>query len=162
MDLAKTKKVRLLTTMKKHRFLCLATLLLSLWASKIPAQTPDSISGTWKTFDDDTQQPAAIVQIAEKNGVYSGVILKLLDPSAPLVCDKCTDNRKGKPITGMEILSGLKKTGDAYSGGLILDPDDGEIYRAEMKLKDQGSKLDLRAYIGIPLLGRTQTWIREK
>jgi uncharacterized protein (DUF2147 family) len=62
----------------------------------------------------------------------------------------------------MEILSGLKKTGDAYSGGLILDPDDGEIYRAEMKLKDQGSKLDLRAYIGIPLLGRTQTWIRAK
>jgi uncharacterized protein (DUF2147 family) len=62
----------------------------------------------------------------------------------------------------MEILSGLKRTGDGFSGGQILDPDDGEIYRAEMKLKDQGVKLDLRAYIGIPLLGRTQTWIREK
>ena len=62
----------------------------------------------------------------------------------------------------MEILSGLRKIGESYSGGQILDPDDGEIYKAEMKLKDQGAKLDLRAYIGIPLLGRTQTWIREK
>jgi hypothetical protein len=94
MDLAKTKKVRLLTTMKKHPYLSLAAVLLSLWACRIPAQTSDSISGTWKTFDDDTQQPAAIVEITEKNGVYSGIILKLLDPSAPLVCDKCTDNRK--------------------------------------------------------------------
>ena len=98
----------------------------------------------------------------EKNGVFSGTITKLLDTSGPSICEKCTDSRKGKPILGMEILSGLKKTGESYTGGQILDPDDGEIYKAEMKLKDQGAKLDLRAYIGIPLLGRTQTWIREK
>jgi uncharacterized protein (DUF2147 family) len=126
------------------------------------AQTTDTIVGTWKTFDDDTNQPAALVQIIEKNGVFSGSITKVLDTSGPTTCEKCSDSRKGKPILGMEILSGLKKTGEAYSGGQILDPDDGEIYRAEMKLKDQGAKLDLRAYIGIPLLGRTQTWIREK
>ena len=126
------------------------------------AQTSDSITGLWKTFDDETNQPAALVQIIEKNGVFSGAITKLLDTSGPSTCEKCTDSRKGKPILGMEILSGLKKTGESYSGGQILDPDDGEIYRAEMKLKDQGAKLDLRAYIGIPLLGRTQTWIREK
>jgi uncharacterized protein (DUF2147 family) len=62
----------------------------------------------------------------------------------------------------MEILTGLKKTVDSYSGGEILDPDNGEIYRATIRLTDQGNKLDLRAFIGIPLLGRTQTWIREK
>jgi uncharacterized protein (DUF2147 family) len=122
----------------------------------------DTIVGTWKTFDDETNQPAALVQISEKNGVFSGVITKVLDTSGPSTCEKCSDSRKGKPILGMEILSNLKKVGESYSGGQILDPDDGEIYRAEMKLKDQGAKLDLRAYIGIPLLGRTQTWIREK
>ena len=139
-------------------------LLTALYCYSAPllAQTIDTIAGTWKTFDDETNQPAAIVQIAEKNGVFSGVITKLLDASGPSTCEKCTDSRKGKPILGMEILSGLKKTGDSFSGGQILDPDDGEIYRAEMKLKDQGTKLDLRAYIGIPLLGRSQTWIREK
>jgi len=126
------------------------------------AQASDSIVGVWKTYDDDTNQPAALVEIAEKNGVYSGVITQLLDPNAPVYCIKCTDSRKGKPVNGLEILTGLKKTGSSYSGGQILDPDDGEIYRAEIKLKDQGSKLELRAYIGIPLLGRTQSWTREK
>ena len=148
--------------MKKPLFFLFAASILTLGVNVISSQTTDSIAGSWKTFDDDTNQPAAIVLITEKNGLFSGVVTKLLDPSALPSCEKCTDYRKGKAVIGMEILSGLKKTGDAYSGGYILDPDDGEIYRAEMKLKDQGTKLDLRAYIGIPLLGRTQTWIRER
>jgi uncharacterized protein (DUF2147 family) len=137
------------------------TLGLAL-AAPIQAQSFDPIVGTWKSYDDETKQPAAMVEIIEKNGVFSGVVIKLLDPNALPTCIKCTDSRKGKPVVGMEILSGLKKSGDSYSGGQILDPDDGETYRAEMKLKDQGTKLDLRAYIGIPLLGRTQTWTRER
>ena len=148
--------------MKKPLFFLFAASILTLGVNVISSQTTDSIAGSWKTFDDDTNQPAAIVLITDKNGLFSGVVTKLLDPSALPSCEKCTDYRKGKAVIGMEILSGLKKTGDAYSGGHILDPDDGEIYRAEMKLKDQGTKLDLRAYIGIPLLGRTQTWIRER
>ena len=149
-------------SMKKPLFFLFAASILTLGVNVISSQTTDSIAGSWKTFDDDTNQPAAIVLITDKNGLFSGVVTKLLDPSALPSCEKCTDYRKGKAVIGMEILSGLKKTGDAYSGGHILDPDDGEIYRAEMKLKDQGTKLDLRAYIGIPLLGRTQTWIRER
>ena len=136
--------------------------LLLVGSVNCDAQNNNSIAGIWKTFDDDTNQPAALVQISEKDGIYSGVILKLLDPSAPLICDKCSDLRKGKPVLGMEILTGMKKSGDLYSGGHILDPDDGDVYRAEIKLKDQGNKLDLRAYIGIPLFGRAQTWLREK
>jgi uncharacterized protein (DUF2147 family) len=146
---------------KKTAFFLLFSTLLGL-GGVVSAQTSDSITGLWKTFDDETNQPAALVQIIEKNGVFSGVITKLLDTSGPSTCEKCTDSRKGKPILGMEILSGLKRTGESYTGGQILDPDDGEVYKAEMRLKDQGAKLDLRAYIGIPLLGRTQTWIREK
>jgi uncharacterized protein (DUF2147 family) len=148
--------------MKKQLLFLFTTGFLSLGANVIAAQTMDSIVGTWRTFDDDTKQPAAIIQITEKNAVYSGVITKLLDPGALPTCEKCTDVRKGMPVIGMEVLTGLKKTGDSYSGGQILDPDDGEVYRAEIKLKDQGGKLDLRAYLGIPLLGRTQTWIRER
>jgi len=148
--------------MKKLLFFFVLTNFLAFGSSLIVAQTTDTIAGTWKTFDDESNEPAAIVQITEKNGLFFGVITKLLDPNSPLICEKCTDSRKGKPVLGLEILSGLKRTGDNYAGGQILDPDDGEIYRAEMKLKDQGSKLDLRAFIGIPLLGRTQTWIRER
>ena len=138
-------------------------LLVSLFGLQpLLAQDLSTITGVWKTFDDDTKQPAALVEITVKDGIYSGVIKKLLDPSALPTCEKCTDSRKDKPVLGMEILSGLRKSGESYVDGRILDPDDGEIYRTEMKLKDQGSKLDVRAYIGIPLLGRTQTWLRER
>jgi len=137
-------------------------IMLFLGVVNAKAQTNDSITGSWKTFDDQTNQPAAIVQISEKNGLFSGVVTKLLDPSALPTCEKCTDARKGRPVVGMEILTGLKKNADSYTGGQILDPDDGEIYRATVRLIDQGNKLDLRAYIGMPLLGRSQTWIRER
>ena len=142
-----------------HIFIAIMGLLM---ATNLKAQTNDPITGSWKTFDDETNQAAAIVLISEKNGLFSGVVSKLLDPKALPTCEKCTDNRKDKPVIGMEILTGLKKTADSYSGGEILDPDDGESYRATIKLTDQGNKLELRAYIGLPLLGRTQTWIREK
>jgi uncharacterized protein (DUF2147 family) len=150
------------TIIKPPQLIALLLISMLLGSGSAHAQASDSIVGVWKTYDDDTNQPAALVEIAEKNGVYIGVITKLLDPNAPVYCSKCTDSRKGKPVNGLEILTGLKKTGSSYSGGQILDPDDGEIYRAEIKLKDQGSKLELRAYIGIPLLGRTQSWTREQ
>ena len=139
------------------------TALCFLIAGSALAQDTGSIVGLWKTFDDDTNQPAALVQISEQNGLFIGKVTKILDPSGLPTCAKCTDYRKDKPVVGMEILSGLKKDGDnTYSGGRILDPDDGEVYRADIKLLDQGNKLDLRAYLGIPLIGRTQSWIREK
>ena len=146
-------------TLLNHLFLAI---VLLFGAGNLKSQTNDAITGSWKTFDDETNQPAAIVLISEKNGLFSGVVTKLLDPSALPTCEKCTDARKGKPVVGMEILTGLRKTSETYSGGQILDPDDGEIYRASIHLTDQGNKLDLRAYIGIPLLGRTQTWTRER
>jgi len=137
-------------------------IMLLLGAADLKAQTNDVITGSWRTFDDETNQPAAIVFISEKNGLFSGLVTKLLDPSALPTCEKCTDARKGKSVIGMEILTGLKKTADSYTGGQILDPDNGEVYRATIQLTNQANKLELRAYIGIPLLGRTQIWTRER
>ena len=137
-------------------------LLIVLAHQTCGAQDLSSINGIWKTFDDETNQAAALVEISSKAGVYSGIIKQLIDPNSPLICEKCTDSRKGKPVLGMQILGDLKWADGAYSGGYILDPDNGEIYRVQAKLIDQGAKLIVRAYIGIPLIGRTQTWIREK
>ncbi len=144
------------------KYVVFSLLLFFLGTQHAMSQDSRSIAGIWRSFDDETNQPAALVDISLVDGVYVGTIKKLLDPNALPTCEKCSDYRKGRPVVGMEILSDLKKQGDFYSGGRILDPDDGEIYRVTMKLQDQGSKLDVRAYIGIPLLGRTQTWIREK
>lgn len=122
-----------------------------------------SPTGLWKTIDDETGQAKALVRLSEDGGVLSGRIAKLFNPSRPdPACDQCTDERKGKPIEGMTILNGLKRTEDGWEGGEILDPNNGKIYRAKAKLLDGGSRLEVRGFVGISLFGRTQTWIREK
>jgi uncharacterized protein (DUF2147 family) len=121
--------------------------------------------GLWKTIDDETGKPKSLVRITENQGELSGKIEKLLrEPSEEQnpKCVKCEGANKDQPIIGLTILQGLKKDGDSYGGGTVMDPKNGEVYKAKIKLKDGGQKLDMRAYIGTPLLGRTQTWLREQ
>ncbi|RPH40268.1 MAG: DUF2147 domain-containing protein [Burkholderiales bacterium] len=138
-----------------------ATLAASLFAPAALAQSTDSPVGLWKSIDDETKQPKALIRIEEKAGALVGRIEKILTDKPDAVCEKCTDARKDKPVQGMTILTGLKKDGDEWAGGEILDPNNGKLYKAKLKLAEAGRKLELRGYIGIPTLGRTQTWIRE-
>ena len=86
--------------------------------------------GTWKTIDDETGKPKSFVQIYEYQGKYYGKIVKLINPSEPNPkCTKCTGAYKDKPIQGMTIMWNLKKDGEEYSGGQILDPNNGKTYR---------------------------------
>jgi uncharacterized protein (DUF2147 family) len=125
----------------------------------------DSPVGLWKTIDDKTGQPTAFIRIAEVNGELQGKIEKLVRPADqnpnPL-CVKCEGASKNQPLIGMTILSGLKPEGDAYTGGQILDPGNGTLYKAKMSLADNGRKLEVRGYIGVPMLGRSQVWVREQ
>ncbi|MGE0350630.1 DUF2147 domain-containing protein [Hydrogenophaga sp.] len=138
-----------------------STLALSLASLSAFAQM--SPVGLWKTIDDDTKKEKSLVRIKEANGVYSGTIEKLLDPAAKqdAVCDKCTDERKDKPILGMTILRNLRQSADdkgVYDGGDIVDPNNGKVYRTRLKPVEDGKKLEMRGYIG-PFY-RTQVWIR--
>ena len=119
--------------------------------------------GLWKTIDDDSGKEKSLVRIKETNGVFSGAIEKLLDPTTKQdeVCDKCTDDRKDKPVLGMTILRGLKQNTDdkaVFDGGTIVDPNNGTLYRTRLKPVDGGKKLEMRGYIG-PFY-RTQVWLR--
>ena len=118
-------------------------------------------AGTWKTIDDESKQAKALVEISESaSGELSGKIVKLfMHPDA--VCDKCDGALKGKPVVGMTIVTGLKKDGDEWNGGKILDPKSGKVYSAKARLSDDGKKLEVRGFIGMALLGRTQTWERQ-
>ncbi|WP_343733391.1 DUF2147 domain-containing protein [Duganella sp.] len=123
-----------------------------------------SPAGLWKNIDDETGKPKALIRITENNGVLSGQIEKLFqeaneDPNPK--CDKCEGARKDQPIIGMTILSNLKKDGDEYAGGEILDPKNGKVYKSKLRLADGGKKLNVRGYIGVPMLGRSQTWVRQ-
>lgn len=124
----------------------------------------DSPVGLWKTIDDKTNKPRSLVRIVEENGEYKGIVEKGLreDDNPERVCEKCDAPRKNQKIHGMIFMWGLKKDGNEFKGGEILDPENGKIYRCKMKLVDGGKKLDVRGFIGIALIGRTQTWWREE
>jgi uncharacterized protein (DUF2147 family) len=119
--------------------------------------------GLWKTIDDETGKEKSYVRITEANGVVSGKIEKLVNPSQPdPKCEKCTDERKDQPVVGMTIIRNVKKDGgdDLWEGGDILDPNNGKVYKVRLTPEDGGKKLKVRGYIGVPMLGRSQTWIR--
>jgi len=121
-----------------------------------------SAVGNWVTIDDKTGKPSSVVKITQVGNELSGNIEKIMDPTKQNdVCDVCKGNNKGKPITGMTIMWGLKKTGAGWAGGAILDPKNGKVYKAKMALVDSGKKLKVRGFIGFSLFGRSQTWIRQ-
>jgi uncharacterized protein (DUF2147 family) len=120
----------------------------------------DSPIGLWKTIDDKTGKARAIVRIYEQNGRLFGKIEGSFMPGAEhRVCGVCTDERKDQPMLGLVIIRNMRRTGDEYSGGDILDPDNGSVYRCKMHVEG-GTRLVLRGYIGFSLLGRNQTWQR--
>ena len=123
------------------------------------AQSP---VGTWKTIDDETKQAKSYVEIFEKDGKLYGKVTKILTKGKEdAKCTDCSGALKNKPILGMQILSGLKKDGKEWNGGKIIDPNSGKEYKAKMSLNGN-DKLDVRGFIGISLVGRTQTWQRVK
>jgi uncharacterized protein (DUF2147 family) len=137
--------------------------LFALVLAALPAVAAEpGIAGRWKTFDDKTGKAKGIVLIYEQNGQFFGKVESSIDPKdANNICDLCKDERKNKPNVGMVILRHLKRDGDEYDGGDILDPDNGKVYRCKARLEEGGKKLVVRGYIGISLLGRSQTWTRE-
>jgi uncharacterized protein (DUF2147 family) len=117
--------------------------------------------GTWQTIDDNSGKVRSLVRISEANGEISGKIEKIFpgpgEETNPK-CIKCSDQRKDQPIIGMTFLNGLKKDGDEFGGGQILDPDNGKVYRSKIEVIEGGKKLKVRGYLG-PFY-RTQIWVR--
>lgn len=116
-----------------------------------------SIVGKWKTIDDETNKERSVVEIYEEKGKYYGKIIKIFyrpDEKAGSVCEKCTDDRKGKVIEGMQIIRALEKKNDEFKNGTILDPQNGKVY--DCKIWVENGVLKVRGYIAF--LYRTQTW----
>jgi uncharacterized protein (DUF2147 family) len=135
-------------------------LALAAWWAVCPAAAAPSPVGLWQTFDDHTGQPRAVVRIFEAGGVLHGRVEQILDAAdTGQVCEKCRDERHGKPILGMEIFTDLRPTDDGWQGH-ILDPQTGSIYTCTARLTPDGQGFVLRGYIVISLIGRSQTWKR--
>ena len=118
--------------------------------------------GTWHSIDDKTKEIKSEVQVTDNGGVLSAKVTKLLRKEAKqdAVCDQCSDDRKDKPLLGMEIIRGAKKQEgkEVWEEGKILDPENGKSYTLRLTPIETGKKLDVRGSVfGI---GRTQTWVR--
>lgn len=118
------------------------------------------IEGQWTTVDDVTGKKRAVVNLSVSGDTLSGTIVEeFKQPGDTGICDDCPGNFKGKPIKGLRFVWGLHEVSpNEWEGGKILDPKNGKIYSAKMTLK--GDKLEVRGFLGVSLLGRTQTWHR--
>jgi uncharacterized protein (DUF2147 family) len=129
----------------------------------VTAQGYHTPAGLWSTISDDGK-PTAVVEIREERGELVGIVRALLVPADrdDSICGKCSGARQGQRIVGMEILRHMRPDGEReWSGGEILDPENGKTYRAKMKLSEDGRRLQVRGYIGFSVFGRSQTWVRR-
>jgi len=151
--------------MKKTLSLVLAALVAVLFLSG-PARAQNQVTGIWKTIadeDPDKGKAKSHLEIFEKDGIFYARIAKLLLEPQDKVCDKCKGDLKNKPLIGMVIMTGMKKTGkidkdfgDEYAGGEIMDPDNGKSYRCKIWVK--GDTMTVRGYLAF--FHRTQNWYR--
>lgn len=134
-------------------------LLITMTFTVIVASGQDPIVGKWKSIDDRTGETKSVVEIYEDGGKIFGRVVKIFpgpyDDQDP-VCDKCPkdDIRYNKKIIGMEIIRSMKRSGEEYVGGDILDPEEGKVYRCKLWLEE--NDLKVRGYWGP--FWRTQTW----
>jgi uncharacterized protein (DUF2147 family) len=135
---------------------------LALALSSVCAHAQMTPVGLWKTIDDDGKTEKSLVRISESAGVLSGTIEKVFDPAKQdAKCDKCSDDRKDKPVLGLTIIRNVHQDADdktLWTGGEILDPAKGSTYKTRLKPVDGGKTMEMRGYIGF--LYRTQVWQR--
>jgi uncharacterized protein (DUF2147 family) len=131
------------------------------FAKDVPQPTA---AGLWERADS-TGAPAAWFRILDCGGVYQGKMVKIF-ASPPgqnpedWRCTACSGAKRDAPVLGLTFIDGMRRNGLAYEGGSILDPRTGLVYGARMDLSPDGRQLNVRGYLGIELLGHTETWQR--
>ena len=121
-----------------------------------------SVLGKWKTVNEETGKSTSIIEIFEADGELHGKVVRILkEEDRDRVCTKCEGEMKNKPIEGLVVMTGLEKSGDEYSGGVVTDPKTGKVYKCKIWLdEDNPQKLNVRGYISF--FYRTQTWLRAE
>ncbi|RYY77987.1 MAG: DUF2147 domain-containing protein [Moraxellaceae bacterium] len=147
----------------KAWMMILASLSLTTFANAA------DLTGTWRTIDDKTGVVRAHIKMTKQaDGGYIGTLVEDFPAAGetPLVtCNKCPAPYTNKPIIGLQILKGFREDPNHpnnFIDGKVLDPRSGHIYSGKAKLSSDGRKFRLRGYVGISVLGRSQTWLRQE
>lgn len=137
---------------------CIHLLAMFVLSFAIYGQT---IVGQWETFDDKTKEKKAHVEIYKESNLYFAKIVESYISEKDAICKFCKGSKKNQPVAGLVIIENIKSDGDEFSGGTILDPENGKIYKCQLALVNI-NKLKVRGFVGISLLGRTQYWTRKE
>lgn len=149
--------------MKYYSFLLAVLLATPVWAA-------DPIEGYWLVHAE--KDHGGVVHLYAEGGCINGKVVALESPKfsateypqfagQPLRDINNPDAAKrAQPILGLQIAQCLKPVGDGhYEGATFYRPEDGHNYRGKAKFTDART-LEVRGYLGISLLGKSQTWTR--
>lgn len=149
--------------MKKLYTLLLSTIyLLPVFSTPLSNNNPDAILGNWKTGEG-----TAIVQIFKQGSSYFGKIVWLKEPNNPTTgkpridANNSDPSKRNTPLLGLVNLRNFSfHKNNQWKDGKIYDPKSGDDYSCKITMKDPNT-IEVRGYMGISLLGRTDVWKRE-